>query len=300
MDKQELFGKFVSELENKLHLLNDKPEESVRSTLCALWLKAAGIPASAEKALTLPLPTLKEDQIAYLTKLIQMRVENTPLAYITGRQNFMGVELLTDKRALIPRKETEILGRKALQLSRELSGPENTIQIMDVCCGSGNLGITVAYSNPNCKVYASDISQEAVELTQENINLLNLNQRVSAKQGDMMSAFEKDEYYGKFDLILCNPPYISSSKVLKMDHEISMNEPSVAFDGGMLGIKIIQKLIHDAPGFLKKGGWLTFEVGLGQGPMISQVCERTQQFGKIETGSDNSDHIRVISVQKLN
>jgi release factor glutamine methyltransferase len=187
-----------------------------------------------------------------------------------------------------------------LQLSRELSGPENTIQIMDVCCGSGNLGITVAYSNPNCKVYASDISQEAVELTQENINLLNLNQRVSAKQGDMMSAFEKDEYYGKFDLILCNPPYISSSKVLKMDHEISMNEPSVAFDGGMLGIKIIQKLIHDAPGFLKKGGWLTFEVGLGQGPMISQVCERTQQFGKIETGSDNSDHIRVISVQKLN
>ena len=78
-----------------------------------------------------------------------------------------------------------------------------------------------------------------------------------------------------------------------------MNEPSVAFDGGMLGIKIIQKLIHDAPRFLKKGGWLAFEVGLGQGHMISQVCERTQQFSKIETGSDNSDHIRVISVQKL-
>jgi release factor glutamine methyltransferase len=299
MDKQALFEKLGNDLENKLHLLDDKPEESVISTLCALWLKAAGIPASAERALTLPLPDLNEDQIAYLEKLIQIRVENTPLAYITGRQNFMGVELLTDKRALIPRKETELLGRKALQLSRELSKHNMTIHIMDVCCGSGNLGICVAYSNPNCLVYASDISQEAIELTQENINLLNLNQRVFAQQGDMMSSFEKDEYYKKFDLIICNPPYISSSKVLKMDQEISMNEPSVAFDGGMLGIKIIQKLIHDAPGFLKKEGWLVFEVGLGQGSMISQVCERTQQFGKIETGSDNSDHIRVISVQKL-
>jgi release factor glutamine methyltransferase len=299
MDKQALFEKLGSELENKLHLLDDKPEESVRSTLSALWLKAAGINASAERALTLPLPDLNEDQINYLNSLIQIRIRNTPLAYITVRQNFMGVELITDKRALIPRKETEILGRKALQLSKELSEPEKTIHIMDVCCGSGNLGISVAFSNPNCIVYASDISQEAVDLTQENIILLDLNQRVFAKQGDMMAAFEMDEYYERFDLILCNPPYISSSKVLKMDQEISMNEPGVAFDGGMLGIKIIQKLIHDAPRFLKKGGWLAFEVGLGQGPMISQVCERTQQFGKIETGSDNSDHIRVISVQKL-
>src|SRR5665647_1809068 len=163
MDKQELFEKLGSELENKLHLLDDKPEESVRSTLLALWLKAAGIPVSAERALTLPLPDLTEDQIVYLSEIIQMRVENTPLAYITGRQNFMGVELITDKRALIPRKETEILGRKALQLSRELSEPDKTIHIMDVCCGSGNLGISVAYSNPKYIVYASDISQEAVD-----------------------------------------------------------------------------------------------------------------------------------------
>jgi len=298
MDKQALFEKLGSELENKLHFLDDKPEESVRSTLCALWLKAAGISASAERALTIPLPDLEEDQINYLTKLIQLRVENTPLAYITGRQNFMGVELITDKRALIPRKETEILGRKALQLSRELSGPEKTIHIMDVCCGSGNLGISVAYSNPNCIVCASDISQESVELTQENIDMLNLNQRVSAKQGDMMSAFEMDEYYEKFDLILCNPPYISTSKVLKMDQEISMNEPSVAFDGGMLGIKIIQKLIHDAPRFLKKGGWLAFEVGLGQGQFIAQLCERAGVFSNIETIQDDSDSTRVIAAQK--
>ena len=299
MDKQELFGRLVSELETRLHLLGDKPEESFRSTLSALWFKAAGIPMSAEKAISLTLPDLRDEQIAYLLTLVQMRVENTPLAYITGRQNFMGVELLTDRRALIPRKETELLGRKVLKLSREQSEHNKTIYIMDVCCGSGNLGISIAYSNPNCIVYASDISQEAVELTQENIYLLNLNQRVFAKQGDMMSAFEEDVYNEKFDLIVCNPPYISSAKVAKMDQEISMNEPTVAFDGGMLGIKIIQKLIHDAPRFQKKGGWVAFEVGLGQGQLIYQLCERILLFSQIDTVLDNSNNIRVISDRKL-
>lgn len=297
MDKQEFFNKISTELENKLHFLADKPEETIESSIKALWFKAAGFPISAERAINLSLPDLTEKQISYLYQLIQMRLENTPLAYITGRQNFMGVELLSDKRALIPRKETELLGKKALELSKEISDSNNQIYIMDVCCGSGNLGITVAHSNSNCIVYASDISHEAVELTKENINLLNLNKRVYVKQGDMMSAFEKNEYYEYFDLVICNPPYIISSKVPKMDSEISMNEPMVAFDGGMLGIKIIQKLIHEAPKFLRNRGWLVFEVGLGHGQLITQLCKRTQLYGQIETVLDDSDQIRVILAQ---
>lgn len=298
MDKQLLFEKKIGELEDKLHLLDDKPEESVSSTLSALWFMAAGIPISAERAITLPLPDLNDNQITELSKLIQIRLEHTPLAYITGRQSFMNLELITDRRALIPRKETELLGKKALQLSLELSDPEHKINIMDVCCGSGNLGISVAYNNPNCIVYSSDITPDAVELTKDNINSLNLNHRVSAFQSDMMAAFEKDEFLGKFDLIICNPPYITSSKVQKMDLEISGNEPVFAFDGGMLGIKIIQKLVHDTPKFLKSKGWLVFEVGLGQGQLIYQLCERTMIFSQIDTVLDDSNNIRVISAKK--
>lgn len=298
MDKKILFETKIGELENKLHLLGDKPEESVRSTLSALWFKAAGIQISAERAITLPLPDLNNNQLNELSKLIQMRLEHTPLAYITGRQYFMDLELITDRRALIPRKETELLGKKALQLSREISDPEHKINIMDVCCGSGNLGISVAYHNPNCIVYASDITPDAVELTKDNINFLNLNHRVSVFQSDMMAAFDKDEFFEKFDLIICNPPYITSSKVQKMDLEISANEPVFAFDGGMLGIKIIQKLVHDAPKFLKSKGWLAFEVGLGQGQLIYQLCERAGVFSRIDTMLDDSNNIRVISAQK--
>jgi release factor glutamine methyltransferase len=298
MDKKENFDRIKVFLENKLRLQNDKPEENIESTVKALWFKAAGIPVSAEKSLTLTLPELSESQLTCLNELIKLRIENIPLAYITGRQNFMGIELMSDKRALIPRKETELLGKKTFNLIKQMYGSNKKMNVMDVCCGSGNLGISIAYFNSNCVVYASDLSQDAVELTRENIALLNLNARVFAEQGDMMSAFEKDVYYKTFDLIVCNPPYISSSKVTKMDIEISMNEPRIAFDGGMLGTKIIQKLIHDAPKYMAEQGWLVFEVGSGQGQFIAQLCERSGAFSKIETTLDDSDTIRVISARK--
>lgn len=298
MNKSELFNRISNDLKNTLHLLEDKPEETIDTTLKALWFTAAGIPVSAEKVSKMALPDLTDNQIENLHKLIELRLSNVPLAHITKRQNFMGIELLSDKRALIPRKETELLGRKALELSEEIVRSKGKINIIDVCCGSGNLGIAVAHFNPDCIVYATDLSQDAVELTRDNINLLNLNDRVQVKQGDLLSVFETNEFYENVDLIICNPPYILSSKVHKMDTEIASNEPVLAFDGGMLGIKIIQKLISEAPKFLKNEGWLIFEVGAGQGNFIAQLCERSKSYQSIESVSDDSGTVRVILAQK--
>jgi release factor glutamine methyltransferase len=298
MNKSELFSSISNDLKSRLHLLEDKPEETIESTLKTLWLTAAGIPVSAEGSIKLSIPDLTEKQIENLHQLIELRLNNTPLAHITNRQSFMGIELLSDRRALIPRKETELLGRKALELSNRIVKSKGRIKLIDVCCGSGNLGIAIAHLNPNCIVFSTDISQEAVELTQDNINFLNLNQRVQVKQGDLLSVFETDEYYEKTDLIICNPPYIQSSKVQKMNSEIASNEPALAFDGGMLGIKIIQKLISEAPKFLTSEGWLIFEVGAGQGNFITQLCERSQLYQLIESVSDDSGTARVILAQK--
>jgi release factor glutamine methyltransferase len=298
MNKSELFRSISNDLKSRLHLLEDKPEETIESTLKTLWLTAAGIPVSAEGSIKLSIPDLTEKQLENLHQLIELRLNNTPLAHITNRQSFMGIELLSDRRALIPRKETELLGRKALELSNRIVKSKGRIKLIDVCCGSGNLGIAIAHLNANCIVYSTDISQEAVELTQDNINFLNLNQRVQVKQGDLLSVFETDEYYEKTDLIICNPPYIQSSKVQKMDSEIASNEPALAFDGGMLGIKIIQKLISEAPKFLTSEGWLIFEVGAGQGNFITQLCERSQLYQLIESVSDDTGTTRVILAQK--
>lgn len=298
MNKEELYNNLKTSLEGKLTLLGDKPEETIDSSLKALWHAASGVPKSVDEAVKSGLPELTGQQAIALHGLVRQRLDNTPLAHITGRQSFMGIELLSDRRALIPRKETEILGRKALELSMGIAREKQKVNIIDVCCGAGNLGLALAYFNTSAVVSAADLSQEAVDLTRDNILFLNLGERVHATQGDLFSAFEKDEYYGKTDLIVCNPPYISTAKVQKMTAEISNNEPVMAFDGGMLGTKIILKLIGEAPKFLTRKGWVIFEIGVGQGPFIMQLCERSEHYDQVESVSDDLGNIRVILVRK--
>jgi release factor glutamine methyltransferase len=298
MIPEELFTELKISLNSRIHFIEDKPEESLDSTIKACWLAASGFPRSAEQALKFPLPELTETQLENLHMLLDLRLKDIPLAHITGRQNFMGIELLADDRALIPRKETEILGTKALDISKSLAKEKKPVRVMDICCGAGNLGLAIACHNPHVEVFSTDISEDAVELTKDNISFLNLTHRVRAQKGDLFSAFDKDDYYSTTDIIVCNPPYISSAKVKKMNAEISDHEPELAFDGGMFGTKVIQGLIKQAPGFLIDEGWLLFEVGIGQGEFIMRLCAETNHFKSIEPVFDSNENIRVISAQK--
>lgn len=293
----ELYNKLSKELESKLTILEDKPEETVQTTLKSLWNKASGTPKSVEAVSDLSLPILTSDQESTLYQLIDERLKGKPLAYITGRQSFMGIELLSDSRALIPRKETEILASAALSLCQKISENKKFVKIFDVCCGSGNVGLALASLITNITVVSSDLSPEAIELTKENISFLNLGERVRARQSDLFSNFESEDFYGKVDLVVCNPPYISTSKVSKMNSEISDNEPVMAFDGGMLGLKVIQKLIAESPKFLTKNGWVVFEIGVGQGPFIIQLCESNGSYDRIESYKDNLGNIRAIAAR---
>ena len=292
---EELYNTIRLQFEQNLSILEDKPEETIESTIKALWNKAHGNALSAEKAMSLPLVELSDQQITLLYQLVEKRLNGEPLAHITGRQSFMGIELLSDRRALIPRKETEILGKTALKLCQEIAENKPIVNVLDICCGSGNLGLAIACHLHNTLIHSSDLSQEAVELTNENISFLGLNHRVKVSQSNLFLNFDSVDYWGKIDLIVCNPPYISTSKVTKMTTEISANEPAMAFDGGMVGLKIIQKLIQESPRFLTKNGWLIFEVGLGQGPFVIQLCEKSGLYQQIASVSDESGNIRVIA-----
>lgn len=262
-----------------------------------MWFTAFGTPISCEATDSIDLPELSDYQKDILNQLIEKRLNNTPLAHLTGRQRFMGIDFICDKRALIPRKETEILGWRALKLSIELAKLKQRINIIDVCCGGGNLGLSIAFHNLNAKVYSTDISNEAVDLTIENISYLKLHQRVCAGQGDLFSSVDHNQFHENTDIIVCNPPYISGAKVKNMNPEISENEPVLAFDGGMFGTKIIQRLIVDAPIFLQKKGWLIFEVGVGQGEFIIQLCQKSKRYDSVEYLKDHSGNIRVILVR---
>lgn len=295
MDSNKIYKQRRAFLEQKIEFLTDKPEENFDSTLRALWYKAAGYPRSVENSITGPLPELNKEQLATLDNLIEKRMSRIPLAHLTGRQSFMGIELISDTRALIPRKETEFLGQKALELSQVIAKNKSIVKIIDLCCGSGNIGLALAYHNPMAMVYCSDISTDAIDLARENISLHNLETRVKAEAGDLYEALENDSFFGKTDIVVCNPPYISSFKVSKMNPEISEHEPHAAFDGGMIGLRIIQKLICESPRFLvPENGWLLFEVGAGQGEMITGLCERTGLYDTVRSVRDLDGNIRVI------
>ena len=298
MNGEERFNRLKSRLEKKLLFLEDKSEETVDSTIKALWFASIGSPISCEEAVKLPLPELSRQQIRTFYRLLAQRLNNKPLAHIIGRQNFMGIELISDHRALIPRKETEILGKRALELSYQLVQQKHSVKVIDMGCGGGNLGLALAYYNPNTFVYASDLSFEALELAHENISFLNLEDRVLTKQGDLFEPFENESFYEQIDLIVCNPPYISSSNVPKMNVEISAYEPVLAFDGGIFGINMVKKLVAEAPKFLTKSGWLIFEVGLGQGPFMMQLCKNTNKYYQVESVTDNKGNFRAILARK--
>ena len=289
-----LFHRFLNQLELSLKVLPDKPDESATNTLSALWHAAAGQPISVQRAAVEPLPRLDQGEIERLEALLRDRLAGTPLAYLTGRQQFMGVELIATADALIPREETELLGFAALERLRAVVRERGQATVIDVCTGSGNLALALAWHEPRARVWASDLSEEAVSLARRNLALLGLADRVEFRTGDLLEPFDTTEFHGSVDLLICNPPYISSVKVNALPAEIIAHEPRIAFDGGPLGIRILLRLISEAPRFLRDGGWLAFEIGLGQGPGILKRIEQSGIYADVSEIADKSGQIRAI------
>ena len=286
-------------LAQQLERLPDKPEETPRATLAALWHFAAGTALSSEGALQAPLPQLDEAAESRLHRLVERRLAGEPLPHITGRQHFFGVELLASPGALIPRRETELLANAALTALRQLrvdaAKPEDVdLLVVDVCTGSGNLALALAHHDAHALVFAADLSAEAVELARRNCALLHLQNRVQIRVGDLLAPFDDARFHNKVDLLVCNPPYISTKKMQSMPREIVGFEPVLAFDGGPLGIRILQRLIREAPRYLRRGGRLAFEVGAGQGPAVKKRLEGSGRYCDVRTVPDAAGEIRVI------
>lgn len=291
------YEQLLAEVKASWSPLGDKPEETAEGMLNALWLTAAGMPTSVESAKGKTLPELNAESRARLRELLEKRVSGVPLAHLTERQTFLGVELIAGPGALIPRKETEIVGRAALSKLKSLVAERGQALVLDVCTGSGNLALAYAFSEPRCRVFGADLSQEAVDLAGRNLQFTGLGDRVEFRQGNLLDPFELPEFLGKIDLLSCNPPYISSRKVPAMAREISAFEPELAFDGGPFGVSILTKLIRNAPRFLKPDSWLCFEVGLGQGPALAKQLRSAEAFSHVETHLDHAGEIRAMSAR---
>lgn len=205
--------------------------------------------------------------------------------------------MLAGPEALIPRLETEILGYEALAIAKSLAEERESVTVLDLCTGSGNIPLGIAANEPRARIIGADLSLEAVEFARKNARYIGLETRSDFRQSDMFNSFESDNFYGNIDLLTCNPPYISSAKVGTMNAEISEHEPRLAFDGGVLGITILTKLIRGATRFLKPDSFLCFEVGLGQGNAMARMLDNAKVYRNIRTLSDGAGHVRAIVAQ---
>ncbi len=298
MEPQSLYDHLHQKLAKSWQNQPDKPEETPESTLDALWrLAARQTPASQGNPQGAFLPPLEGEAADRLVSLVDRRLAGEPLAYLVGRQVFMGIEFLSSPKAMIPRKETELLGRVAVDLAHRLVQELGTIRVLDLCTGSGNLALAVARSEINCQVIGVDLSPEAVELAQENAHYLEMSERAYFYQGDLFEPFENRADSQLFHLIVCNPPYISSARVDLLPDEIRNHEPRMALDGGPFGIRILTRLIEQAPHFLYPGSWICFEVGAGQGNSIANMLRKRLAYCQVESFTNEDGEIRVLSAQ---
>lgn len=295
-----LYRMLHTRLGGGLSLLADKPEETVDSTLRALWHTAAGNPQSAMRAMELALPPIDEDsmQAHALESLIARRLAGIPLSHLTGCAHFMGLELAAGPQALVPRAETALLAQAAIGLLRQSTTAPAQMNVVDVCTGSGNVALALAHHVPDLRVHGSDLSVEAIDLARRNALDLDLADRVQFHVGDFMAPFETSEFIGKLDLLTCNPPYIGSKKVERMPAEIAEHEPRAAFDGGMFGVALLMRLLEEAPRFLREDGWLAFEVGLDQGPALLKRMQRNRHFSEIRAVNNTAGAVRTIIARR--
>ncbi|WP_083213837.1 MULTISPECIES: HemK/PrmC family methyltransferase [unclassified Ensifer] len=209
---------------------------------------------------------------------------------------FMGVELELAPDVLVPREETELLGRKALAILKD--GPPQ-VTVIDMCCGSGNLALGLANEMPSARVWGADLTDSTVALARRNVDRLALGARVSIRQGDLFAALEGDSLEGIVDMVVCNPPYISTGRLEGDRAHLLESEPREAFDGGPYGISIHQRLIRDAAAFLKPGGWLLFEFGEGQDRQAAALLSRTKIYEPVSFAVDHDGKPRVAIVRKI-
>lgn len=289
------FDHLLRDVQAEWRQSNDKPDESPETTLRALWFAAIGRSCSeAAVGMERALPPLDPDSTKRLRELIRRRRDGEPLAYLTGWQRFLGIDLRCDGRALIPRRETELLARAAIENARHHVDTRGRALVLDVCTGTGNVALAIAAHVEGVMVYAADLSPDAVALAQWNATELGLAQRVFFRTGELFAAFDGMALDGSVDLVTCNPPYIPSSRVQALPREIAAFEPMGAFDGGTLGMDILMALIGQAPRLLRAGGALCVEVGRGQAPFVRRRMERSGRYAAIEELLDESGDTRVL------
>jgi release factor glutamine methyltransferase len=230
-----------------------------------------------------------------LKNKIIKRAGRIPLAYILGRTQFMGFDFLIDERVMIPRQETEILVESVIAtMHHALCTMHGNMVIVDLGTGSGNIAISLAKFIPDSRIYATDISGEALELAKENADRNGIDKKkISFLRGDLLGPLENINIFKKVDLLISNPPYITSADIKDLQKEVHF-EPRIALDGGFDGLEFHRRIINDSPLYLKDGGYLFLETGFSQAGEVRNLISKNRNFEESKVIKDYNGIERVV------
>ena len=217
-----------------------------------------------------------EEQEGSFRELLMRRLAGEPLQYITGEQEFMGLSFHVDPRVLIPRLDTEILAEEALRYIGEGSH-----RVLDLCTGSGAIGLSIAKLADGAQVTLTDVSCDALEVARLNAKKLGVEDKVTFVRSDLFEAVD-----GSFDLIVSNPPYVRSDIIPTLDTEVKDHEPMLALDGGADGLDIYMKIVKEAADHLDENGCLMMEIGFDQADDIKKLIKEEGRFGEVRVIKD--------------
>ena len=223
-----------------------------------------------------------------MERMVARVLAGEPLAYVLGEWEFYGLKLTVNRNVLIPRDDTCAVTDLAI---RQASNLGTEPRILDLCTGSGCIGLAIARHIPNAKVTLADISKDALQIAKKNTVALKLSGRVSCIQADALEA--PQPFLGKFDLIVSNPPYVTTEEMEQLPDSVASFEPHLALHGGKDGLVFYRAITEKFTAALKPGGFLCFEFGAGQGDAVCSLLQNNG-FTILERSRDYNERERAV------
>jgi release factor glutamine methyltransferase len=240
---------------------------------------------------------LTADELSQYDETITRRATGIPAQYITGHQEFWGMDLIVSPAVLIPRPETEHVIETVLELASANVNASHALRIVDVGTGSGAIALALAKELPNARIHATEISSNALEVARANAARHELSLRIRFHRGDLLndlsSTLPPD---GKFDFVISNPPYVGESEEDSVQLEVRKFEPHDAVFAGPTGLEVIERLIPQAHEALRPGGWLVFEIS---GTIADGVGQLLSDWNEVVIRNDLQGIPRVAIARKV-
>ena len=235
-----------------------------------------------------------QEQLTQLRGLVKRAGEHEPVAYLVGKTEFYSIEFEVTPDCLIPRPETELLVQRSIELLRKRTGPQS---VCDLCTGCGIIAVAIAKNVPDVKVLATDISEPALAVAAKNVEKHKLVDRIGLRHGDLFEPLVPR--LDLFDLIACNPPYVSAAGYEALEKNVKDYEPRLALYAGQDGLDVYHRIVEKVGQFLKPDGVLLLEIGYQQGPAVRELLEQTGALAQIQIDKDLQHHDRVVAAKRM-